>query len=162
YHFQFVATSGAGTTFGPDMTFTTSGGAPSFGGVAVGPVTTTTANVSATINPNGLPTTYHVEYGPTTAYGLQTHEVSIGAGPTLQVVGAVLPGLAPNTAYHFRFVSTTSAGTTPGNDATVSTPAPPPPPEPAPQPPAAPPPPALPPPVQNNSVDVFPFLGPVF
>jgi len=40
----------------------------------------TTATVSGTVNPNGTATTWHVEYGTSTTYGLQTTPASAGSG----------------------------------------------------------------------------------
>jgi hypothetical protein len=36
--------------------------------------------LTGTVNPNGEPTTYYFEYGPTTSYGSQTTTTSAGAG----------------------------------------------------------------------------------
>jgi hypothetical protein len=128
YHFQFVATNSAGTTNGPDTTFTTSAAAavaaaapPTIVGQAAPTVGSITATVSASINPNGSATTFVVQYGTTTAYGLQTASAAVGAGNALQVVTQALSGLTLSTLYHFRFVATSAAGTTAGPDATFTT-----------------------------------------
>jgi hypothetical protein len=85
-------------------------------------VADTAATVAGTINPNGVPTSYFVQYGPTTSYGQQTSPAPLGSGTTPQVVTANLPGLAPATTYHYRFVATNAQSvTTNGPDLTFTT-----------------------------------------
>src|SRR5262249_27339822 len=63
-------------------------------------ITSTAATIAGTINPNGLSTTYHFEYGTTTSYGAQTPspDGSAGSGTTATSVSANLSGLtAPTT-----------------------------------------------------------------
>jgi hypothetical protein len=79
------------------------------------------AVISATVNPNGLTTTYAFQYGPTTNYGLQTSTKSAGSGANTMVVKATLSGLISSTTYHFRVVATNSLGSTVGTDATFTT-----------------------------------------
>ena len=83
---------------------------------------TTTATLNGTVNPNGLPTTCHFDWGTTTAYGNTTpNDPSPGSGTTALAVTAPLTGLSPNTGYHARLSCTNSAGTTTGNDTTFTT-----------------------------------------
>ena len=71
YYFRLVATSVAGTTDGLQGTFsTTQPPAASTGSATV--ITTTTATIAGSVNPNGLDTTYHFEYGTTPSYGTST------------------------------------------------------------------------------------------
>ena len=127
YHFRLVASNSAGTTNGADATFTTSPvSAPQPPAVTTGSasaITSTTASVSGTINPHGLSTTYHFDYGTTTAYGSRTPtpDASAGAGTTASAVSTGLSGLSATTTYHYRLVATNSAGTTNGLDATFTT-----------------------------------------
>jgi hypothetical protein len=86
----------------------------------------TEVELDATIDRRGLATTYVVEYGPTEAYGLRGFESSVAFGVGAQPVSAYLGELAPATTYHYRFVSTSAAGTTIGPDRTFSTLGPPP------------------------------------
>src|SRR5204863_7320497 len=90
----------------------------------------TAASVNGTVNPNEAPTTYHFEYGTTSAYGTKTADSSVGAGSTPQPVPAALPGLAPTTTYHYRLVGTNAYGTVAGGDKSFTTTAQPPPPPP--------------------------------
>ena len=122
YHFRIVATNSDGTRFGSDMTFTTL--------TATGPPVVTSnpatfiANFSATLNgsldPHGLTTTVHFQYGTTTSYGLTTAPQSQG-GNTYRNVGANISSLSANTVYHFRIVATNSGGTRFGSDRTFTT-----------------------------------------
>jgi predicted GH43/DUF377 family glycosyl hydrolase len=79
------------------------------------------ATVSGSINPNGQPTTYSFQYGPTPAYGLTSAAVSAGSGTTAAATSARLTGLTPSTTYHFRIVATSPAGTAVGADQTFTT-----------------------------------------
>jgi len=79
------------------------------------------ATLNGTVNPNGLATTAHFEYGLTTAYGTSTANQNEGAGTSAVPVQAVIGNLSPNTIYHFRAVATNSNGTTNGQDKTFKT-----------------------------------------
>jgi hypothetical protein len=86
-------------------------------------VTTSGATLHGVVNPEGSSTTYHFEYGSTTAYG---KEVPVGgakvSGYTFaQSVSQAISGLTANTTYHFRVVATSAGGTTDGADHTFST-----------------------------------------
>src|SRR4029079_8798127 len=122
YHFRIVATNSAGTRFGGDRTFTTLSltGAP----VATTNPATFIATFSATLNalldPHGLPTSVHFQYGTTPSYGLTTAPQN-RSGNTFQAVGANVSGLTANTLYHFRVVASNGAGTTMGSDRRFTT-----------------------------------------
>ena len=83
----------------------------------------TTATVNGTVNPDGQSTTYHFEYGTTTAYGAQAPipDGNAGAGGGVLSESAPLSGLSPNTTYHYRLVATNATGTTQGLDQTFTT-----------------------------------------
>jgi hypothetical protein len=122
YHFRIVATNSAGTTFGNDKTFTTlsATGSP----VVVTNPATLIASFSAALNglvdPHGLTTSVHFQYGTTTAYGLTTAPQS-QSGNTYRNVVANISSLTASTTYHFRIVASNSAGTTMGSDKTFVT-----------------------------------------
>jgi hypothetical protein len=91
---------------------------------STGPVTgsgQTSATVTGTVNPNGLATTWHFEYGKTTSYGSATGAVNAGTGTTATGVSSTINGLTPGTSYHYRLVATNSSGTTEGADAVLTT-----------------------------------------
>jgi hypothetical protein len=99
------------------------GGASS---VVTGPVTNVKlheAKLTGTVNPKGVETHYHFEYGPTTSYGtsIPVPEASVGSGTTNQPVSQSLTGLSLETTYHYRLVATSGAGTIYGEDHTFAT-----------------------------------------
>lgn len=123
YHFRVVASNSAGTRIGSDKTFTTL--------AATGPPVVTTnpatnvASFSATLNgsldPHGLTTSVHFQYGTTTSYGLTAVPQS-QSGNTYRNVSANISGLTTHTTYHFRIGAVNSAGSRLGGDRTFTTP----------------------------------------
>jgi hypothetical protein len=84
-------------------------------------VTSTTATVTGSVNSGKEQTTYHFEYGTTTAYGTSTPDASAGKGNKTANVSADLATLAPSTTYHYRLVATNASGTVAGADMTFTT-----------------------------------------
>src|SRR5215210_7975187 len=87
--------------------------------VATGPaeeVTTSSATATGTVQPNGAATTYHVEYGTSTAYGVTTPDRSAGAGSEPVAVRVPLSRLTSDTTYHYRLVAENDAGAATGAD----------------------------------------------
>jgi hypothetical protein len=84
-------------------------------------VTSTTATVNGSVNTGKEQTTYHFEYGTTTAYGSVTPDASAGKGNKTVNVSADLTSLAPSTAYHYRLVAANPSGTVQGADMTFTT-----------------------------------------
>ncbi len=82
----------------------------------------TTATLVGGVYPNGLDTTYHWEYGTSTAYGHQTTAQDVGSGAAPVTAQASLSGLTPGVTYHYRLVATNSDGTDYGYDYTMATP----------------------------------------
>ncbi len=121
YHARVVAVSAGGTTNGPDLTFTTADLPPTVANSAAGSVTASGATVTGDVTPNGLATTYRVEYGTTAAYGSQTTPVSAGLGSGPVAVSVPLSGLTSSTTYHARLVAVSAGGTTNGPDLTFTT-----------------------------------------
>ncbi|HMC49427.1 MAG TPA: fibronectin type III domain-containing protein, partial [Solirubrobacterales bacterium] len=87
--------------------------APLLGPVSATP-TTNGSTLKATVYPYGLDTHYRFEYGTTTAYGTSVPAPDGDAGsaayPTAVPVQETISGLAPNTAYHYRFAASNSDG----------------------------------------------------
>jgi hypothetical protein len=85
-------------------------------------ITQTTAKLHGTVKPNSEATTWHFEFGTTTAYGTNTPEqgpIQPGAGNTS--VSADAGSLQPGTVYHYRLVATNGSGSIPGKDRTFTT-----------------------------------------
>jgi hypothetical protein len=90
-----------------------------------GAVTGQSATLSGGVTARGVSTTYHFQYGSTTAYGGATPKASAGAGAAAVAAAATLGGLRPGTAYHYRIVATNAGGVAKGVDRTFTTVAPP-------------------------------------
>ena len=99
-------------------------GAPAVGGSSKAPFT-------GSVNPDGLPTTAHFEYGldsryskPGTSGPVYDHSTPaqlVGSDFTSHSVSASVSGLVPNALYHVRLVAMNAAGTTNGPDVTFTT-----------------------------------------
>src|SRR5205807_702 len=115
-------TNSAGTTFGSDRTFTTL--SPTGPPVVTTNPATLIASFSATLNasvdPHGLATSIHFQYGTTTSYGLTTVPQN-HTGNTYLNVSANIRSLTAPSPYTTLFRSTNSAGTTFGSDRTFTT-----------------------------------------
>jgi streptogramin lyase len=85
-------------------------------------VTQTTAIVSGSVDPQGasVPTSYHFEYGATSAYGHSTPSQTLTGG-SASAVSAALSGLIPGVGYHYRLVASNATGTGVGADQTFAT-----------------------------------------
>lgn len=125
YHFALVANNEAGMeSVSDEGTFVTQ---PE----AVAPVVQTgmpqglsseAATATGTVNPQGLPTSYEIEFGTSTSYGTQIFGEA-GAGTTAVPVAVILQALSPEVTYHYRLVASNAGGTTYGVDRTFTTPA---------------------------------------
>jgi Fibronectin type III domain len=117
YHYRVLATNSQGTVTGVDQTFTTLPPV-AIDATSVSNVTTSAVTLSAQINPGGVDTTYHIEYGTTTGYGtsIPVPDAGIGAGQGDQPVSQNISGLQPSTTYHFRVVASNSLGTSQSTD----------------------------------------------
>jgi hypothetical protein len=130
YHFRVLASNATGTTYGPDSTFTTTTPPATLTQPAT-EVTTTGAMLNGAINPNSQATTYHFEWGTSTAYGSQLPlvDASVGSDSSQHLLAQSLAGLTPGTRYHFRLVATNcggcAEGTTYGSDQMFATAVPP-------------------------------------
>jgi len=80
-------------------------------------VTTTTATLGATVDPEGIATTVVFIFGTDSALasGTMTSRQAIGSGAGAVSVTAALTGLTPGTTYYYQVVATNTAGTTHGS-----------------------------------------------
>jgi N-acetylneuraminic acid mutarotase len=84
-------------------------------------ITSLSATLNGSLNPNGLPTTVYFEYGTTTSYG-RTTPAQNQTGNTLRNISANAGyNISANTTYHFRIVATNSYGTRRGGDRIFTT-----------------------------------------
>lgn len=84
-------------------------------------VTTASAAVTGEIGPEGLATTAYAEYGPTTAYGSRTPDVTNLIGIDPRSFLAEIANLSPGTTYHFRLVARNAKGTVTSEDRAFTT-----------------------------------------
>lgn len=123
YHYRIVAANSTGTSYGSDRTFHTSASAlpPAVTTGSAISVTSDSATLNGTVNPNGATTTYCFEYWATGTYRLRTATKSAGSGTGDVSVSATITGFKTNTTYHYRIVATNSGGTSYGSDHAFTT-----------------------------------------
>lgn len=118
-------TSGETCTYTREFTLTVVGVAdpPTVTTAGATGVTTTSATLNGTVNPNGLATTTHFEYGLTTAYGgTAIVTLSPANGTGAQSVSVEISGLLSERTYHYRLTATNAGGASVGADMTFDTP----------------------------------------
>ena len=101
--------------------FLLSPGAPYISSQSATGIDSTTAELKAGVNPNGFATTWYVELGTTTSYGMTSFSRTTAVGTANLNVIMNVAGLTPGTTYHFRIVSQNSSGTSTGADQTFTT-----------------------------------------
>jgi streptogramin lyase len=130
YHFRAVATNATGMTSGADQTFTTTSPPTALTQPATS-VGLTSATLTGGVNPKGQPTTYHFEWGTTSAYGSSApaSDASVGSDSAKHSLEQALTELTPDQTYHFRIVATNcggcAEGTSYGADETFTSASPP-------------------------------------
>lgn len=87
-------------------------------------VTAAAATLTGEVNPNARATTWHIEYGPTTAYGTATPDVAVPAGTAGVPISVPVADLAAATTYHVRLVASNADGLAVTADRTFTTAAP--------------------------------------
>jgi hypothetical protein len=120
YHVRVVATNAAGEVRGTDRTFRTTSppASPRAPGATTGTpteVTSSSATLVGSVDPNGQATRVRFEYGTTGALGRTTGEQDAGAGDSAITVRLPVSGLAANDRVYFRVVASSAAGTTRGS-----------------------------------------------
>jgi hypothetical protein len=85
-------------------------------------VTSAGATLNGRINPQGVPTTWWFENGPTTAYGSETPRRDAGSGNAEVPVSARVPGLAARTTYVDFGQTGNPCGAPPGDPGTALAP----------------------------------------
>ena len=123
YHYALVASNQAGTTIGPDMSFTTAAPTPPVANTGpASAISQTSATLSGSVDTRELPTVSQFEFGSTPGAGsLIPASPTPGTG-TLQALTANIPGnLHPDTTYFYRTVATNADGTTYGQENSFTT-----------------------------------------
>lgn len=123
YHYRIGAHNSDGPGTSLDEEFTTPPDPPD---AVATPATQTAAgfDLNGTINPNGGDTTYHFQFGFTTAYGsnLPAVDADAGSGTGALPVSQLVGGLPPNVVYHYRLVAHNTGGTSISGDQVFTTP----------------------------------------
>jgi hypothetical protein len=80
--------------------------------------------LKGSVDPYGMDTHYHFEYGTTTSYGtnVPVPDADVGSNEGFVPVSQALTGLQPGTTYHFRLEASNSAGSNSSRDETFTTP----------------------------------------
>jgi Ca2+-binding RTX toxin-like protein len=120
YHYRLVAMSVAGTATGLDRTFTTAA-LPTAKTKPASSISSTSARLNGTIDPNGRASEWWFEFGETTSYGKATSKRSGGRGVKDVSVSRTVSGLTRDRTYHFRVVVRTNVATVYGADEVFST-----------------------------------------
>jgi hypothetical protein len=84
------------------------------GGVAN--ITSNSALLKGSVNPQGKDTAYYFQIGTTKAYGVSTPATSVGSGTSTLPLAQQMTGLAGFTTYHYRIVAVSAGGTSVGTD----------------------------------------------
>lgn len=84
-------------------------------------ILTTSATLTATVDPQGKATTVRFDLGTTTSYGLQSASKDAGSGTDPVTVSIPVQGLTADTTYHVRAVATNADGAVQGADVTFRT-----------------------------------------
>jgi hypothetical protein len=100
---------------------------PSITGLSVTGSATNSAVLDATVNPDGLPATCYIQYGPTTSYGYTSGIQSLPNNILGEPASVTLAGLQPGTTYHYQWLMANPTGTSSSPDAIFTTAGPPPP-----------------------------------
>jgi hypothetical protein len=128
YYFRLDGQNVYGTVTGNISVFTTQPTTPTTGTPAKIPtssttpatsITSTTARLNGSVNPNGTTTTYYFKYGKSTPFGLfdldqRTPNSTAGAGLASATVGANVTNLEPNATYYFQVVAENANGSSSG------------------------------------------------
>ncbi|MCY3776364.1 MAG: hypothetical protein OXH11_10300, partial [Candidatus Aminicenantes bacterium] len=122
YHYRLVATNAAGTAYGEDRTYALPAGhRPLVRTGAASRVQARSVKVEGRLNPMGVRTRFHFQYGTDTGYGRESSAGYAGLQVTPRLVFSNLTDLAPGTTYHYRLVGENVQGVSYGTDATFTT-----------------------------------------
>jgi hypothetical protein len=124
YKIRLVGTSSAGTVRTAPLTVQTTTNRPIVVTGRAVDRTTTSATLLGELNPGGLQTVYHVEYGTSSSYGSRmpvNYDQVAGNGAVNRPISIGVSGLSPGTTYHYRLVAKNPQGQSEGADRTFVT-----------------------------------------
>ncbi len=124
YHYRIVATNAGGTSYGADLTFTTSDPSlPTVTSIAATNIAINSSTCGGNLSDNGGSpiTSLGIVWGTSSNPTLSSSYTDVFTGTEPTTFSSDLTGLTPNTTYHFRAYATNSAGTAYGDDATFTT-----------------------------------------
>ncbi|PIR89419.1 MAG: hypothetical protein COU07_00775 [Candidatus Harrisonbacteria bacterium CG10_big_fil_rev_8_21_14_0_10_40_38] len=125
YNFRAVARNSNGTTYGNTKYFTTNNDGnidkPTVRTNPATDISSYSARLQGTVNPNGNQTNVWFEYGKTSSFGRSTGYQSVGSGRYDIDVSSYVSDLEINTVYYFRVVASNSYGTSYGQTRTFVT-----------------------------------------
>src|ERR1019366_1049235 len=104
-----------GPAYGGDQSFTTLG-PPQVSTLPATAVSTGSATLNGTVNPNAWPTTAWFQWGTSINYGSLSSVADLGSGTAAVPLSAPLAGLTPGVTYHFRVAATNDYGLAYGSD----------------------------------------------
>jgi hypothetical protein len=111
YHFRVKAVNAGGTTYGSDMTFTTTTLAPFVAIYNATDITSTGAKLNGIVNASNSSTEIIFEFGLTKNYGNTIIALqSPVTGIANTSVNAKVSSLTPNTVYHYRIKASYASG----------------------------------------------------
>ena len=118
-----TARDGAGNSGTDTITVTyNAGNAPTVTTGSASNVTSTSAYLSGTVNPNGLSTTMWFEYGTTSgSYSNTTSAGRIDSGSSATRIITTISGLSAGTTYYYRIAARNSGGASYGSEASFTT-----------------------------------------
>jgi hypothetical protein len=123
YHYRLTATNDGGTqtTYGADETLETPSTPPLITGLAA-TATQTTVTITASLDPENLPTRYELQAGAT--FGALAPQAA-GNTTTTTPLAVTISSLTPATTYYYQLTATNANGTTTSQGTTITLPAPP-------------------------------------
>jgi NHL repeat len=125
YHYRLLIDGQGGEITGATATFTTARGSVVQASTGpAGEVTASSAVLTGTVDPDGLPATYTFELGVYAGAQTQFSIVSsgsAGAGSSPAQESVPITGLQPGTVYAYRIAAHNGDGSTPGDAATGAT-----------------------------------------